>query len=276
MKDLGHLNYRLLLETRRFLLLAIGCGVLVIGIVLFGVIPQVQAALELNDQRQAEDKRLKLLAKKASDLESMNNSPLLGQIKTVNQVLPSKKPLLELMASLGAASQATQVTITRLDLSPGTISTDSATAAKPAAKTATKGKSPKNAAVSNLTVNIVVEGELGDLESFFSTMENRAPLSTITNISLSKKSALSLDITENDPFEAEVTISSAYFTQSVTSAVEASLPSISQQQELLLKDLEEFVLPLENQQQQIEGGGLNDLFGITQPELEQLGITQEN
>ncbi len=275
MKDLSQLNWRLLLETRRFLLLAIGCVVLAIGIVLLGVMPQVQASLELFDQRTAETNKLALLRKKASDLESMANSPLLDQIQTVNQVLPSKKPLLELMASLGDASSQNQVKITQLDLSPGAISTDSAKpAAKANSKTKNRGKGPSNAGVDTLKVDIVVEGELGNLEEFFAAMENRAPLSTITSIGLARKSALTQDISEDDPFEAEVSISTAYFTQSVTSAVETALPSLDKNQEQLLADLKNFVLPLESQQKQIEGGGLNDLFGITQPELEALGITQ--
>jgi hypothetical protein len=275
MKDLTHLNWRLILETRRFLLLAIGCGVLAVGILIFGVIPQVQAALELNDQRQAENKRLQLLAKKAEDLKSVIPT-LLTKATVVNQVLPSKKPLLELMGSLSSASREANVTVTQLDLSPGSISTESAAAAKPVAKSSTKSKGRGPSNVGNLNVDIVVEGELGNLEQFFTTMENRAPLSTITSISLSRKSAASEDITETDPFEAEVTISTAYFTQSVTSAVESALPSLNEKQELLLKDLEDFILPPESQQKEIEGGGLNDLFGITQPELEELGITQEN
>ncbi len=277
---LSDINPRQILDQRRYLVMSVVAAVASVAIIFFAIIPQAQATWDLVNQQGQEQAKLKLLRDKANQLESMNNSPLLGQIETVNLVLPSKKPLLELMASLGQTAQEAGVTVTNLELSPGKISSESAQVQAPLSKSKTKAKAKKGGSgptkkgVESLDIEIVVEGQLVQLNSFFKLLESRAPLSTLTSISLRQKNQVGEEIDQTDQFEAEVVISSSFFVQSVSSAVETALPSVTQTQQQILDDLASFVVSPVDVGTEIEGGGLNDLFGVTGPELEELGIIQ--
>ncbi len=261
---LSDFNPRYLLDSRRYLLLSVGALLVAAGLLIFGIIPQVQAALDLSAKQTAETQKLEALSKKAQELENLNSSPVAQQIQTVEKVLPSKKPLLELLTSLNFAAQESQVNISTLSLSPGSIATDSASPTKtPATK---KAKRAKSAVTDTLDVNLTVTGQLEDINRFFETIEKRAPLTTISSMALAKKSNLVGSFAGQ--FEAKLTITAYYFVQSVSSAVETSLPPVTSQQQTLLEDLAGFILPTDAQQLEIQGGGLNDLFGIDQPEID--------
>lgn len=276
--NIAKLTPRYILDTRRFLSISVGIGLVACLVVLLGIMPQIQAMFDVQKQTATESKKLAALEQKARQLEQILTPELLGQIDTVNILLPSRKPLLELLASLNQVSNQTQVSVTGIELSPGSIATNSAetpSSSGSRSKQANRGKS--SSASNSLAVKLLVEGELTQLNQFFNLVESTAPLVTITSLSLSpqNKVALSSEITPGlfeDPgsqrYEAALEISAAYFTQSVAAAIDAALPSLSQSQQDIIQELATFTIkPLEDQPT-IQGGGLQDLFGVEQPTIE--------
>jgi len=261
---LTELNPRYLIDSRRYQLLSVVAATVVVLLLLLGIMPQVQAALDLSSKQTAETKKLDALPRKAQELENLSSSPVAQQIQTVEKVLPSSKPLLELLTSLNLAARESQVNISALSLSPGSIATDSASVA-----TTSKSKTVKKSkgTTDTLSVDLIIGGQLNDVNRFFETVERRAPLSTISSMSLTKKNQ-GIVGSQVDSFEAELTITSYFFVQSVNSAVETALPPVTSEQQALLEDLATFVLATDAQQREIQGGGLNDLFGVDQPAID--------
>jgi hypothetical protein len=275
--NLSKITPRYILNTRRFLTLSVAIGLVACLVVILGIIPQIQAMLEVQNQTAVESRKLAALEQKARQLEQILTPELLGQIDTVNVLLPSRKPLLELLASLNQVSNQTQVSVTGIELSPGSIATDSSTPAGSAAPSSKQNRGKSSSASNSLTVKLLVEGQLSQLNQFFNSMESTAPLVTITSLSLSpqNKIALSSDVVPGlfeDPgsqrYEAALEISAAYFTQSIAAAIDSALPTLSQSQQEIIQELASFTVKPLQDQPTIQGGGLQDLFGVEQPTIE--------
>jgi hypothetical protein len=267
MLDTSELNLRHLLDSRRYLVFAAGIGLIAVLITFFVVIPQVSAVQDLFTKRGQETTKVKNLQTKVIDLETMTSSPLMGQIYTVEKVLPSKKPLLEMLSSLNLSAREAQVAVTSIELTPGKISTESATINTNSGTAKKKVSATKSKVVDTLSVDMNVDGRVPQLNTFFELVEKRAPLSTITSISLKQKSNSAAN-PDGAVFTATITVSSHFFVQSVSSSVESSLPQLDDKQLVLLSELKSFLIPEEQIQREIQGGGLIDLFGAEQPLLE--------
>ncbi len=260
-------NYRYYLTTRKYAVLAGGVVLLCIGLVVVGIVPQAQAALTLWSDWQTEKKMVAQLEKKANELSTVQSSLAFAKAETVNQVLPAKKPLLELLSAVNLAATTTQVQVADISLSPGNIATDAASlAAAPASTGKTTRKGSGAAAVKKayeaLEVSLKVTGPLTSINQFFIQVEKTAPASILTSISLSKMQRQALQAADApEQFEAKITITTYYYTQSVTAALEAPLPPITAVEEKVLAELDTFTYPTVQSQLQIQGGGLVDLFG---------------
>lgn len=261
---------RYLLQTRRFLVLAVAAGAVAALLVLFGIWPQVTTALELNTELQAQNRTVESLEDKARQLEQVTSPELLENIETVNALLPSKKPLLELLNSLNVVAGQTGVTYTGLELTPGSIATDSASLGDSGATRRPSLATGNSSDADTLEVKLRVQGSLEQLNQFFSLVERTAPISTITALSLTPQGRAAIfsdgqnEVVPNS-YEAEVTINTAYFTRPVAAAINAALPTITSDQEQFLNDIAQFTIETLPEQQGIVGGGINDLFGVSQP-----------
>lgn len=268
MLDTKDVNIRHLMDARRYLLFSVGVVLIAVLLLVLGFLPQITASQELFQKRGQESTRLKNLETKAQELEEMSSSPIVSQMYTVEKVLPSKKPLLEMLSSLNLSARESQVAITSLELTPGIISTESAAVDSSAANAKKRISATKSKVVDTLNVDLEVEGDITAMNSFIELVEKRAPLSTITSISLRKLSRGADAPTANDRFGATISVSSHFFAQSVTSSIESSLPKLNENQQQLLSELRSFLIPEEQIQREIQGGGLIDLFGVDQPDLE--------
>lgn len=274
--QLSNITPRYLMDTRRYLSLAILFGFVSLLVLGVGVIPQIQAALQIQQETNVENKKLTALEQKVRQLENVLTPEILAQIDTVNLLLPSRKPLLDLLSSLNVVAGQAQVSFTGIELSPGSIATDSASLADQGTKRKGKGSSASD----SLDVKLKVQGSLAQLNQFFELVERTTPLTTITSLSLSPKNKAVgltseglLQTNEEDPtlaqqYEAELDVSAAYFTQSVSAAVDAALPTLNRSQQEIVDELATFSVQQVNQQPSIQGGGLEDLFGVTQPPVE--------
>ncbi len=250
MTDLSHLNYRHFLLTRMQLVIAVACGVAAVLIVVAAIIPQVNGIIEARAEFQKQEKLTEQLQKKAQALQDADTLQLVQNQQYIDNALPSRKPLLELMETVSQLSVNSQVTIKNIELTPGEISTDSA---QVVSKT-------KNAQYDELEVDLVVQGQLKNINAFISGIENTAPMSNVTKISLNE--LRSKAVSDDDYFEAELTVSTYYFTQSIKAAVDTPLSQLSAEELPFLEKLKNYSNIPVTEQTTIQGGGLIDLFGL--------------
>lgn len=264
---------RYVLETRRYLALSVGIGLVVVLVVFVGIIPQVQAILNLQRETSGQQQQVTKLEQKVRQFEQVLNPEILAQIQTVDILLPSQKPLLGLLASLDSVANLSGVSYSGIELTPGSIATESAeleangfVATTPRASVATGGSTDAD----SLDVRLRVNGTLEQLNQFLALIERTAPISTVISLSLTPQGRpvlLSTDSPETvtGQYEAEVTVAAAYFTRSVSAAVDAALPTINSNQQEFLNELAQFTVQEVPPQLEIMQGGLDDLFGVEQP-----------
>lgn len=271
--ELKNFNYRSLLTTRRYLSLTVAVGLISLLIVFMGILPQFQNILEVQQQVAAEAKDVDALQRKAIELQELPSSSLFAQADKLNEALPTTKPLLQLLTSLQAAGAQAQVNISEVDITPGTLATESAQTSSNTGSTlagrrgATSNRGSSNSsAYDSLDVDLTVNGTTEQINQFFSLIERVTPITTITQISLQKQNR------PNQPgsfFSADIRVTTYYFTQSIKASTDAPLPPITSQEEAIVNDIADFVTTPVQTQTQVTGGGLQDLFGVTPQQLPQ-------
>ena len=269
MKKKQEINIRSLVINRRYLIFS-GIGILVVLMVVFlGIIPQVNNLLDMRREIDSGQERLSILRQKTIDLENIEAREAYDSLESVNRLLPSKKPLLELLTALDLVSGKNNVTFVDLSLSPGKIASESAEFLDVAKTTSRRKKvqSPTGDGYDSLVVELEIFGLFNNVQQFFLDIEKVAPLTTITSLSLDIKS--DNIIRPSDEVQAEVVLGSYYFTQSVAAGLGSSLPNIGNKEQEIIEEIKNYFYPTINVQKQIEGGGLEDLFGLSLREIEE-------
>ncbi len=269
MKKKQEINIRSLVINRRYLIFS-GIGILVVLMVVFlGIIPQVNNLLDMRREIDSGQERLSILRQKTIDLENIEAREAYDSLESVNRLLPSKKPLLELLTALDLVSGKNNVTFVDLSLSPGKIASESAEFLDVAKTTSRRKKiqSSTGDGYDSLVVELEIFGLFNNVQQFFLDIEKVAPLTTITSLSLDIKS--DNIIRPSDEVQAEVVLGSYYFTQSVAAGLGSSLPNIGNKEREIIEEIKNYLYPTINVQKQIEGGGLEDLFGLSLREIEE-------
>ncbi len=251
-KDKRPFNLKIFWHTRNYLvftiLLALGAGI----IVLAGIIPQLQAANELRLEGNQMAPKLEKLEQKLAQLENVRYTPEFSQVDIINRALPSKKPLLELLTNLNMVAVSEQIQITELQLSPGLVATDSA---ELNAENARRRASQNSQGVDVMDLTLSVRGPRENLHRFLSGIEKISPFSTIVKLSVSSERAGETEA------QAELTLNTFFFTQTIKTTVDAPLPVLADQDLFVLNELSSFELNELPIPEGITDGGLEDLFG---------------
>ena len=122
-------SFKYFYNTRKYLVWSGIVGLITLALLFASVIPQFNSISKLYSNLIKENKRLAQLKIKVAQLIDSENSLIVANSDKVNQALPSKKPLLELLTSLNNVGQESQVLFNDISLTPGKISTSSAKAA---------------------------------------------------------------------------------------------------------------------------------------------------
>lgn len=270
-------NISYILRSRRFLVLAAGLGLIACALVVFVIFPQSQSLLSFNQERSKNQALLGKLLAKQQTLAEIASESIYQEADHINRTLPSQKPLLEFMNSVDTRAREADVIVEEIALNPGLISTQSAAATNQVAGRARSraGTASSQAAsrgpYSTLDVKLTISGDLQKINEFLRLIENTAPLTNVTSITLSEQRTtrpllgVGTDLSEvlqTTPFKAELIISTYYFTQSVSAAVEADLPKIGATEQTALQTLSGFVYPDFDKQQQIRISNVLDLFQL--------------
>jgi hypothetical protein len=261
LNDLKDINIRYWLYTRQPILLAVGGVVIALLVIVLAIVPQIQEMFSIQQDIVAEQRKVVSLQQKILALEQAATLPIVDKSDQINDLLPSKKPLLEILTSLNTAAADAQVTFTNIEVAPGTISTGSAEVqqAAPAARRSTQTTTSEASRSNKLDLRVTVEGDLGQINQFLETIELAAPFSNVTGISLNERRR---NDTNQRPFEAELVLTTYYFTQPIVAAVEAPLPELDADEEAFIGQIDTFQFSTEVQSNVIRGGGLDDLFGV--------------
>lgn len=252
---LSELNYRYLWITRRYFIFAVGLFALSAVMAFFAVYAQIQTDLSLYGKLTTGRERVERLRRKNLQLSQLESSELMATADKINKSLPSQKPLTPLLVGLNAVSQTAGVGIEEVSLSPGEVATDST-------KVTASGPN-RDQKYDSMDLELTVSGSLAQINTFLHDIESFAPFSSVSSLSLSKRAR-----DTEGKFDAELIVTTYYFTQSVKVTTDslASVTLTTSQQQAMQK-IQGFLFPQYAQPNNIQGGGLEDLFGIKQLEV---------
>lgn len=253
-------NWRIFLRTRRYILIALSFCFGAVFLLLLGIIPQSRQILSLRSELEKEQPRYAALQEKLKQLEAVEITAEFQQRDLIENTLPSKKPLLELLEGLNTAALASGITVEEFNLTPGVIATTSAT--PPPTSTNRSGRSPKAVKpVQGLDVNFTIAGSFDQIQRFAEVVEQIAPFTTITSLELSNpKQQPSSD--GGVLFTAEIVTETSYFVGTIASTADTPLPVLTPADKQTLNRIEPFVASNLPEQNTIQQGGAQDLFKI--------------
>lgn len=253
-------NLRYFYNTRRFLIWAGFLGILSAGLVIFSVLPQINSITGLYDDLLKENKRLAQLRVKVAQLDDASNSTIMLNADKINLTLPSRKPLIELLSGLNNIGNKTRVSFTDISLTPGKISTESAEAA-----TSSRGRAANVASKKYevLDLDVTVSGPIQNINQFLREVELLAPFTNVTAMTLNEKTNGNQVGSSNQQFEAKVTITTYFFNRAITATIDSSLPELTPAQQTVINGIQNFTYTTIEEQLEIRGGGLENLFPNT-------------
>lgn len=256
MNEIDSSVIKILWATRKSLVMAVMLGLGALVLISAVVIPQAQQSYDLYNDLQKEKPKLEKLDQKLAEIESVQVSPEFAQVQVVEEALPSRKPLLELMMSLNNVGQETGAVVTDFELSPGLVATDS-----------TQLETRQTGNYDELSLDLTIQGTFAQIQDFLLKVEEVAPFTTIVSMEIGNQintnaQQFEQQITDNPTFEAILTTETYFFTQSINARIDSPLPKIAKRELDVLGYLSSFRPSSLEDQIEVQGGGLQDLFQI--------------
>ncbi len=249
-------NWKLFWNTRKELVLEILFFVLSLMMLFIGIIQQIAPIkADLNDLK-AREKELAKFFEKAEQLKQLAVDPKFNQASDIDKVLPSHKPLLEVLSNLNNVANTTEVVIKNFSLNPGEIATD----------TTKVKKSTSDQKYDYLDLDFSVSGQLWKIQEFLSLIEKVTPISTITSISISRN----IDEDKNANAQADLVLRTFYFTQPIRTTITSPLPDIAASDRQILSDINGLIPNDLEKQNDVIKGNRGNLFGLQNQTVEQL------
>jgi hypothetical protein len=250
-------NYKLIWNTRKELVLAVLFFVLSFVIFTMVLLRQISPVKEVFAELAKTNKELEKFQTKADELASIAFDSEFKKMSEIDEVLPSHKPLLELLNNLNSVAVQSQTLIENFSLSPGEIATDSTLLTK----------TRKQKSYDELELEFAVSGTLNSVQSFMTLIEQVTPISTITSISLNQ------EINEIGSVQttANLTLKTFYFTQPISVTITEPLPAIANNQLIILEEIKKLIpnnLPVQEEVLKSNRGNLFGLQGLSIEELE--------
>lgn len=252
----NEINWKLFWNTRKELVLAILffiIGAMIIFVGIFNQIAPIKADLNKLKERNQE---LAKFSEKAQQLKQMAADPNINQSSDIDKVLPSHKPLLEILNNLNSVADTSEVVIKNFSLNPGEIATD----------TTKVKKSSNEQRYDYLDLDFGVSGPLWKIQEFLNLIEQVTPISTITSISISRN----IDEDKNAQAQATLVLRTFYFTQPIKTTIISPLPAIAAADRKILNNINELIPNELEKQAEVIKGNRGNLFGIQNKSIEEL------
>lgn len=256
LNKLNTLSLTVLMGSRKTLVSAVALGIAAV-ILAFLAYRQVASVFATRANVAAEQKKIAQLNQKSQELEQLRSSPEFAQADQINKVLPSHKPLLELLNNLNSVAASTKVAITEFQINPGEIATDSTQAVDVKAANVKKKSNPD---YNQLDLKLTIIGELSQVRKFMDLIERVSPITTITNLTVDRK--VSGSAVSGTTTRADLSLSTYYYTKSISSTLSAPLPEISAREREVFQAILDFTPADIGNQTGVVTGNNQDLFGI--------------
>lgn len=136
--------------------------------------PKIREVIAIQQKISQERKTLAQLTQKVALLEGLDQNELSTKTDKVLKILPTEKNVPFILQTLRLLSSQTNINLSKLTVSPGSLSTDSAQLNPPAD-------------LPVLTLDINLDGDKDKIKSFLSSLEFTSPLMRVKTISFSQK-----------------------------------------------------------------------------------------
>lgn len=249
-------NWKLFWNTRKELVLGILFFVLSALIILVGILQQIKPIKQGLTSLQSKQAELDKFAAKADQLKALALDPNFKQSSAVDQVLPSHKPLLEILSNLNSVAYEAEVIIKNFSLNPGEVATD----------TTKVKKSSQDQKYDYLDLDFSVSGALWKIQKFLTLIEQMTPISTITEISINRN----IDEDKNAQAQADLVLRTFFFTQPIKTTIISPLPNISALDQKIIADLNRLIPNNLQQQKDVVAGNRGNLFGLQDQSVSEL------
>jgi len=262
--DLKKTDFKTLFTTRKYLFFAGAMVLICVCILLFGVFGQVSSIVDLYSASNKEDVSAKALQSKFNALQQVSYLDEFAKSDKVNLALPSEKPLLQLISGVNTVAQSAGVSLSDIETAPGKLATQSAATSTGANASVVVDTASTIPGVNVLTIGLKAHGTLAQINTFLDGIEKITPITQASKLKLSVlPAAPGTPAAFGAPqiYEAELELSTYYYSQAISVAVDAPLPTIGGKEETFLNTLDTYQFPDYQKQQQVQGGGSSDLFG---------------
>lgn len=132
----------------------------------------ISGIFTLRKENAQKEEKLSQLEKKSQELLVLDEGELTLKVETVERIFPSKKPVINLIASLDNLSKEEGISFQGIELKPGVIS------GKTAGEAGTEGKE-------EFSVSFSVAGNLDKVFSFMKKLEKTTPVMKVEGFSIS-------------------------------------------------------------------------------------------
>ncbi|MDO5561301.1 MAG: hypothetical protein Q4G02_00815 [bacterium] len=264
------LNYQLkTLGNRSYLLLSLIFFFSLLAVAIFGIIPEFGRITDLRAQLRQDKNNLAVIEQKLARIEDLVNDPEFAQAETLNRLLSSTNPFLEVLYAINELGKENNIVFTNYEYSPGLIATPSARLRaegnEAAGLASTVDTTINTSEFSNATlrqqaqgfsISIEADGTYANIANFLQQIENVTPLSSVTYAEISN-SLLGYA-------SAKLEIMAHYFNPNVIAQLDEPLPTLNAEEKDLINNLDQFrVLNISDLNQEDIIGGKVDLFGNT-------------
>ena len=248
-------NLKLFFNTRQKIILAMALIWGALAMIFLAIKPQIVYLFELNDNLEAERQTLAALKRKVQELDQIEFSQQFERKDKVDEVLPSNKPLLELLFNLNQAMIQTKASVTELKISPGKIGEEADEPTKsPAEKEEVSVRS-----LSSLSMDLTIKGEADRVDEFIELIEKIAPFTSIVELKLNSRSDPDSD---KKTATAELVLNTYYYTGSISTSIEAQLPSVGDEELRVFDTIQKFRPSEFEPPTEIKESDVEDFFGI--------------
>ncbi|OGV96401.1 hypothetical protein A2W24_04705 [Microgenomates group bacterium RBG_16_45_19] len=216
-------------RDRRFWLMPLAVAVAVISLTGLVVIPILQGIREDLAAVEKEKAELTKLVAKRTVLTTLNEAVITEQLKTVNRVLPSRKPVLPLINTLANSASGAGVLLNSYAFDPGVVASEAAEVKA----------EEKPGELATMSVKSSISGSYDAVLSFLSALGRVAPLMYPENAAFG--GALDPAEPSSEPMPIQVMLAAYYaLPLKQLGAMSDPLPEMSQNQQTLLTKINEF------------------------------------
>lgn len=226
----------LFMRRRTYLTVAIVSWAIMLLLAFVLVIPQVNLIIAHNENLGLEQTKLTRLQQRSTFLTGLNATEISEQLKVMQTVLPSQKPVTPLISSIERLAAEAGASLQSYELAPGTIATEGGRVTE---RNLVKGIAD---GVGSLPLSLDVQGGFIQMNSFFKTLDQLVPMVNVKTIDFTVLTQSLSGSPDSLQYKATVELDSLYaLPESGRGEAEPVLTAFTTQQRLLIASMSAIV-----------------------------------